>query len=107
MYRFRGALALASLASLLVLAPGGAVEARDLKVKRTAAAPKAVEQKTAVVAAPTKPAEVAPAPTPVAATVPACARKVKVIYAGYGEADRAACTQSAANEVGSAVIATR
>ena len=27
--------------------------------------------------------------------VPACARKVKVIYAGYGEADRAACAISA------------
>ncbi len=27
--------------------------------------------------------------------VPACARKVKVIYAGYGEADRATCAASA------------
>lgn len=33
---------------------------------------------------------------PVAATEPvaACARKVKVIYAGYGEADRASCIVS-------------
>lgn len=27
--------------------------------------------------------------------VPTCARKVKVVYAGYGEADRAACTSAA------------
>jgi hypothetical protein len=35
--------------------------------------------------------------TPVAVTEPAtgCARKVKVVYAGYGEADRAGCSVSA------------
>ena len=27
--------------------------------------------------------------------IPACARKVKVIYAGYGESDRAACETTA------------
>lgn len=30
------------------------------------------------------------------ASVPACARKVKVIYAGYGEADRAGCSVASA-----------
>ena len=35
------------------------------------------------------------APAPVASEpVAACARKVKVIYAGYGEADRASCIVS-------------
>jgi hypothetical protein len=39
--------------------------------------------------------EMAAATTPAAAAEPACARKVKVVYAGYGEAHAAACTTTA------------
>jgi hypothetical protein len=44
----------------------------------------------------TAPAAALAAAAPVAASAPvaACARKVKVIYAGYGEADRASCLVS-------------
>ena len=50
------------------------------------------------VAAPAVPAvTIAPQPAPATvASVPACARKVKVIYAGYGEADRAGCSVASA-----------
>jgi hypothetical protein len=39
--------------------------------------------------------EMAAVTTPVAAAEPACARKVKVVYAGYGEAHAAACATTA------------
>ena len=41
--------------------------------------------------APAAPAPGAPATGAAAARVPACARKVKMVYSGYGEADRASC----------------
>lgn len=44
-----------------------------------------------VTAIPAAQAVIAPA-----TSVPACARKVKVIYAGYGEADRAGCSVASA-----------
>ena len=53
----------------------------------------------AELATPTPATTVAAQPAPAAgsvASVPACARKVKVIYAGYGEADRAGCSVASA-----------
>jgi hypothetical protein len=47
----------------------------------------------------TQPARIAVAPTAQAAPaapVPNCARKVKVVYSGYGEAERASCATAAA-----------
>lgn len=47
-----------------------------------------------------QPARIAVAPAPGEATpvapVPNCARKVKVVYSGYGEAERASCATAAA-----------
>ena len=62
--------------------PGGANGAKVAAVAQPAAAP--VE---AAVTPKTVPA--------VREAMPPCARKVKVVYAGYGEADRAACATAA------------
>lgn len=82
--------ALRLLAASVVIsgvALAGGVMAKPLEVasagdvaKVTSAAPQAALAVTAPVAA--------------SAPVAACARKVKVIYAGYGEADRASCMAS-------------
>ena len=40
-------------------------------------------------------AKVVAAEAAIQAEVPTCTRKVKVVYAGYGEADRATCTTAA------------
>lgn len=97
MTRFRAALTLAG--TCLLLAGLGTAEARDIKVKRPAPAP--VKAEAAPVAA------AKPAGASVVVAVPACARKVKVIYAGYGEADRATCTQSAMDTTIPTSVATR
>ena len=77
-------------------------EARDIKVQRkiapvasAAAAPDQIAASAPVawMAAPTK----ASPTVSIEPAVPACARKVKVIYAGYGEANRATPCQLASN----------
>ena len=70
-------LALVSAALTVVL---GAAQARDAKVQKPAQA----------VAAAAK-AEIGQAAAEQIVEVPACARKVKIVYAGYGEASRASC----------------
>lgn len=111
MIRFRAALTIASVSSLLVVASLGAAEARDLKVvKRTApivAVTTSAKVADAKVLAAVKPVEAAPTVVSAIVNVPACARKVKVIYAGYGEADRATCTVSATNTASATVVASR
>lgn len=85
----RAVLFLAALGATTALALGGA-EAKSAAV--------GVPLKIAA-ATPAAP-EIAPVASPVAAApvavVPACARRVKVIYSGYGEADRASCDASSA-----------
>ena len=82
-------------ASLLVsgVAFTGAALAKPL-AETASAAPQKVAV-AAVTPASVVPASVmAPVPAVVSDASPACARKVKVIYAGYGEAARASCIVS-------------
>lgn len=71
--------------------------ASTVKPARSAAIVKVASGVEAVQAAPASVTAARPVPAAVsAASVPACARKVKVIYAGYGEADRAGCSVASA-----------
>lgn len=73
-------------------------DASAAKPARSAANVKVASSVEAIQAAPasvTAPPAAQAAAAP-AASVPACARKVKVIYAGYGEADRAGCSVASA-----------
>ena len=90
----RFALVAASALAMSVVAS----EARDIKVQRKASpaaiAASAPDQIAASAPVAWMAAPINSSPTvSVEPAVPACARKVKVIYAGYGEASRAApCT---------------
>ena len=74
-------------------------EARDIRITRKPAVTERAPAAVAIVRDVTpqaKPAA-AQASLPVQTTEsPACARKVKVIYAGYGEAERVNCTLASA-----------
>ena len=102
MTKVEGAVRFAVVAAAALGMSAVAAQARDIKVQRkatppvSASAPAEIAANTPVAwtAAP-----VAAAPAVVAEpAVPACARKVKVIYAGYGEATRAAPCTLASNE---------
>ena len=77
------------------LALAGAAVAAPLPEKVPAAQGKVAEVSSLAAAATTAVPQgvVAAVPTVVGAA-PACARKVKMIYAGYGEAARASCAES-------------
>ena len=83
MVRVREVLGLALISGALTIVLGAA-QARDVKIQKPA--------QVAVVAA-TEKAEVGQAAAEKIVEVPACARKVKIVYAGYGEAGRAGCLQ--------------
>lgn len=86
MIRYRAGFVLASAALVLTAIGANLAEARDIKVVRKA---------PAVVKADPAPASAeaeSPTVAAIAAPVSPCARKVKVIYTGYGEADRADCS---------------
>lgn len=74
-----------------------AAEARDIKIQK-----KRVEVQTRapapapVVAEPAKKVEAGQATAAEIVHTPPCARKVKVVYSGYGEASRANCGAEAA-----------
>lgn len=98
------------LAGLSVLASGMA-EARDIRVVRKTLEPvETVAQATpaAPIIRDVTPEKLKATIEPAAAT-PSCARKVKVIYAGYGEANRAEPCPSAAGMTATAptAVATR
>ncbi len=90
MLRFKEVLAIATTAGLLTFG-FVAAEARDIKVQRRAEPAKIV-----AVATPAEKAEVGQAAAERIVHVPACARKVKVVYAGYGEGARASCPTTTA-----------
>lgn len=68
------------------------------KPARSAAVVKVASSVETIQAAPASVTAIPAAQTATApvASVPACARKVKVVYAGYGEADRAGCSVASA-----------
>lgn len=81
----------------LLMAFTAGADASAAKPARSASAVKMASG--AELAVPAVAASVAAQPAPAAVSVvsvPACARKVKVIYAGYGEADRAGCSVASA-----------
>ena len=91
------ALRLLGTACLLavVVAAGGAM-AKSADAPTRANGGKMVAAVTQPVSAPIEtPAAIKELPVIKEAT-PACARKVKVVYAGYGEADRATCSTTSA-----------
>lgn len=108
MTRFKVSVRFVMVASVALAVSAATAEARDIKVQRkaipvatetaTPAAPAEIAASAPVAwtAAPVKTA--APAEAAAAPAVPPCARKVKVIYAGYGEANRAASCTMASNE---------
>lgn len=72
-------------------------DASAAKPAKTASVVKMASGAELATPAPATPVAVQPTPAAVSvASVPACARKVKVIYAGYGEADRAGCSVASA-----------
>ena len=81
----------AGTAFTIVAALGTASEARDIKVQRKMQPVVG----TTVEAEELRAAAAAPTVAAVAAVSP-CARKVKVVYAGYGEAERASANCAAA-----------
>lgn len=86
------------LATTLILsgvAFAGAAMAKPLTDTIPAGSQKVASSVTAAGVGTAVPASVvAPVPAAVSDTAPACARKVKMIYAGYGEAARASCVVS-------------
>lgn len=80
-YRAFLVLATAGAAALAVGPAGAKSNAAPPVMQVAASVPASVVLTPAPVASPAAPAEVAPA----------CARRVKVVYPGYGEATRAAC----------------
>lgn len=98
----------ALLSVCLAVLTGGAAEARDLKVIRKTIAPaEAVPAQPVAVRDVTPAAKAASAQAPDSGVNLACTRKVKVIYAGYGEADRANCPSTAAASTAAPVVAAQ
>lgn len=83
-------------------------EARDIKIVRKATvASLPAAPVVAVVRDVTPKAQAAKAQAAIPAVeAPACARKVKVIYAGYGEAERVNCTLASADTVSASGLRT-
>ena len=87
MLRFTDLVAITAAAGIITFGFATA-EARDVKIQK----PEAV--KAVAAAAPVTAVEkavVGQAAAERIVQIPACARKVKVVYAGYGESDRASC----------------
>lgn len=68
-----------------------AAEARDGRPGRKPEPAAPIVAATATQATSVEKAEVGQAAAEKIVQIPACARKVKVVYSGYGEGDRAAC----------------
>ncbi len=86
MNRMCEVLVLTGIAGVLTLGLVSA-EARDAKVR----SPSPIVSAEAVAVASTDRAEVGQAAAEQIVQTSACGRKVKVVYAGYGEGDRAGC----------------
>lgn len=85
MLLFKEVVAVAAAAGIVTIGLATA-QAGDIKVVRQLANVAPVQAAT-----PAEKAEVGQAAAERIVQVPACARKVKVVYAGYGERDRASC----------------
>ena len=92
MFKVSQLVALGAGAAVITLGLAAA-EARDGRQART---PEPVVQAVSAPAAtPEEKAELGQAAAEKIVQIPACARKVKVVYSGYGEGDRAACPSPA------------
>lgn len=93
MFKLSQMIALGAGAAVITLGLAAA-EARDGRPARKAE-PAATVVATAPQATPEEKAELGQAAAERIVQIPACARKVKVVYSGYGEGDRAACPAQA------------